>query len=130
MRSTCPLPYSYRKNRPIPASLRLFDAEDRIVEICVGHPQGLALACEIAAEAIRQYDAELPSIPNNACLFIVTERDRAELRRLLAQQPRSLGLTEQATQIIGELSRKVTCDELFLAAFKALNYVAFRAGHG
>jgi hypothetical protein len=119
------LKYRYRRRTPIPAIVRMWEAEDEIVRRCAAVAKEFELACEVADAALKRRDIELSFAPTNAWIWPVFDHERADLAAALSQQARKQDVREAAEALVEELSHRVTGDELFLAAWKSFSH--FRA---
>ncbi len=121
-------PAARRKRRwaTIAESILAFEIEDELVETCSVHDDPLALACQVASELMRRYDAELPNIPNGAWFFPVSDEDRTELDYLRKLAPGSPEWSGQANQFADYICKYLPADEGFLVAMKAARHFRVR----
>ncbi len=103
-------------------SIQRFEIEDELVEACSAHADPLGLACQVASELMRRYDAELPSIPNGAWVFPVLEEERKELDCARKLAPRSSEWNGEAKQVADHICKYLPADEGFLVAMAAVRH--------
>ncbi len=107
-------------------SIQRFEIEDELVETCSAHADPLGLACQVASELMRRYDAELPRTPNGAWVFPVLEEERTELDCARKLAPRSSEWNGEAKQVADHICKYLPADEGFLIAMAAARYFRVR----
>jgi hypothetical protein len=111
-----------RRRATLSELVKMFEAEDAIVNACAATPNPVAASIAVAQAALRLYDEQLPYIPKDAWLYIAYNDERDELRRRAEQEPTCTNFRGLAGEFVCEWSAHLPADELFLSAWKALSY--------
>ncbi len=110
----------------IAESIRRFEIEDDLLRTCSADADPLGLAAEAASELMRRYYADLPSIPDGAWVFPITDRDRAELRQHLKSATRSTECRAAAKSLADDICKHLPSDEAFGVAMAVFRYLDMR----